>query len=336
MSWKLISVVSTVLSLILLSYVLLTETEVFRLVTKIYQTDQKISITEKSNMNINLTDPTHNDHKTQTDIYDTLFPTKKLKQTFDFNQKVFPLNKINQQIDIESFYERSLSLYPGNNGPIVDLIFNKLILQGKCLTIVVIGTSVTCGMCNLWPKDLSKIDKDKIYSNYLKIWMNEMFPCQLPDENGHLFHAEHTVINICHSATSVKTFMKKHFYNDFENNIKYDLIIMERASGSAVNINEIPETLKYWDLYFRSFLKLTNYPVLINLVTIMDLHKNQQISGQFPQMVLLDYYQIPSISYWDSYDILINQHDTLVSEYNQTNNFSLINNLILNNHYLNK
>ena len=204
-------------------------------------------------------------------------------------------------------YQRSLSLYPGNNGPILNLIYNKLILSKSCLNIAIVGTSVTCGMGNVYWNRGDIIDSFSRYSNYLQIWLNEMFPC-----HGY----NHSVINICHAATNVETFMKKHFINDFgknNNNKEYDMIIMERSACSFSKLDSIDDTLKFWELYFRSFLNIKSKPVLINLITISrkGYNENNNIPGLFTQIPILTYYQIPTISYYDAYHFLMNYHEQL-------------------------
>eukprot|EP01083_Nonionella_stella_P034806 95165_1 len=249
---------------------------------------------------------THGDHSQFTNIYESLFPTNTLQSAFNFNVNYFPFEEIDQRMNIDDMYQRSLSLYPGNNGPVLRLMYNKLISSKSCLSVAVVGTSVTCGMNNNYNTKRpgkSMPDYNHRYSDYLHIWLNQIFPC----------HHNHTVTNICHAATTVEAFMKKHFVRDFENTA-YDMIIMERAASSQTRIDDVPTVFKYWELYFRSFLKLQSRPVLINLITTS--HRGffqDAIPGALTQIPLATYYQIPTVSYFDAYLVLVKYHEELTA-----------------------
>eukprot|EP01084_Bolivina_argentea_P101425 181842_1 len=243
-------------------------------------------------------------------IYSVLFTTPRLRKQFDFHSnKYLDFIKLNE----EYLYQRSLSVYPGNNGALLNLLFTTFVnrtANDKCLRIAVTGGSVTLGIKNMAP-NTTKVDKTKRFSNYLQIFLNE-------HQLFRSYSCKHTVHNLAHSGHNAAAIIKSGvFIKEFVNIDKdkyYDIIIMETATNTVSKRNNILNLLKEFEMYYRNFMSLKYNPVLINIelthipYNLIFKDNNDRFPGAFGQISILKYYQIPSISLYDSILILSNEY----------------------------
>eukprot|EP01084_Bolivina_argentea_P155480 270936_1 len=235
-----------------------------------------------------------------------LFPTTILQTIFQ--DTIAFLNTV----DTEYFFERSLSLFPGNEGPILSSLYNKMSVNKLCLNIAIMGGSVGGGHNNGWSDHGRKRQHDpsKTYPIFLEKWLNS-HPSFKQEK------CQHKVTTYTYGADTVESMVGVIFSETFLHidSIKFDIIIVEMAVNNPIinKPNEFYEKSKWFELYLRHFLQIPYHPSIVNLE--LNPNKNAYFSSintipaHFAMCSVLKYYQIPSISFWDSMIILMKTHD---------------------------
>eukprot|EP01084_Bolivina_argentea_P036467 67471_1 len=213
-------------------------------------------------------------HNNKNNILQWLYPTATLQsKLLDFTKHM----EINTE-EMKYFLERSLSIYPGNEGPILDILFNKLILNtSNCIDIGILGGII-----------------EEKFDHHLQFWLNEMFThtaCKHKVRSINDLNRQHTMY--------IESIIGDTFADIFLSSNKYDIVIVIAETvihNRERYISNLNHKLIPLELYFRHLLEIPNHPVIINLETTVF-----PSVSHFATTSIVRYYQIVSLSLYDSF-----------------------------------